>query len=49
MAPDDTSIASRLQERPHALPSDPPPGAWPTVGAIEFRNVGIRRRPLMTP
>ena len=33
------------QEPAHTLPSDPPRAAWPSAGAIEYRDVSLRYRP----
>merc|ERR1719401_1097945 len=33
-------------EPPHRCPqTDPPPGSWPTSGAVEFRDLQLRYRP----
>jgi ABC-type multidrug transport system fused ATPase/permease subunit len=35
-----------IQSEPHGQEkNDPPPGQWPTEGAINFRNVSLRYRP----
>jgi ATP-binding cassette subfamily C (CFTR/MRP) protein 1 len=32
------------QERPHYLPQDPPPSAWPKEGLVDMQNVHMRYR-----